>query len=120
MKRSENRILTTHVGSMVRSPEIKALAGAKEGRAAIVARATAEVVKMQAAVGLDVVSDGEYGKSGWSNYALERLDGVRDAAGSVASGALAGARSGAVPGGDGAGNAACGPGAADGCLRGGD
>ena len=75
MKRSENRILTTHVGSIVRSPEIKALAGAKEGRAAIVARATAEVVKMQAAVGLDVVSDGEYGKSGWSNYALERLAG---------------------------------------------
>ena len=75
MKRSENRILTTHVGSLVRSPEIKALAGAKEGRAAIVARATAEVVKMQAAVGLDVVSDGEYGKSGWSNYVLERLAG---------------------------------------------
>ncbi len=75
MKRSENRILTTHVGSLVRSPEIKALAGTTEDRADIVARATAEVVKMQAAVGLDVVSDGEYGKSSWSNYVLERLTG---------------------------------------------
>jgi 5-methyltetrahydropteroyltriglutamate--homocysteine methyltransferase len=80
MKRSDRRILTTHVGSLVRSPEIRALAapGAErspEEAAQIVARATAEVVQMQASVGLDIVSDGEYGKSGWANYALQRLSG---------------------------------------------
>jgi 5-methyltetrahydropteroyltriglutamate--homocysteine methyltransferase len=80
MKRSENRILTTHVGSLVRSPEIKSLASTlsdapNETRTDIVARATAEVVKMQASVGLDIVSDGEYGKSSWSNYVLGRITG---------------------------------------------
>jgi 5-methyltetrahydropteroyltriglutamate--homocysteine methyltransferase len=80
VKRSEKRILTTHVGSLVRSPEIKALATAggersQEEAAEIVARATAEVVKNQASVGLDIISDGEYGKSSWSNYVLERMTG---------------------------------------------
>jgi 5-methyltetrahydropteroyltriglutamate--homocysteine methyltransferase len=80
MKRSENRFLTTHVGSLVSSPEIKTLAttardASQQAKAEIVARATAEVVKMQASVGLDIVSDGEYGKSSWSNYVLERLTG---------------------------------------------
>ena len=75
MKRSERRILTTHVGSLVRSPEIKALAGKREGAEEVVARATAEVVRQQAAVGIDIVSDGEYGKSGWSHYVLERVTG---------------------------------------------
>lgn len=80
MKRSENRILTTHVGSLVRSPEIKSLAGLasdvqREVGPDIVARATAEVVRMQAFVGLDVISDGEYGKSSWSNYVLGRITG---------------------------------------------
>ena len=64
----------------MRSPEIRALAapGAErspEETAQIVARATAEVVQNQASVGLDIVSDGEYGKSGWANYALQRLSG---------------------------------------------
>jgi 5-methyltetrahydropteroyltriglutamate--homocysteine methyltransferase len=73
MKRSEKRILTTHVGSLVRSPEIKALAGA--ANPTTIAHATVEVVRKQAAVGLDIVSDGEYGKSSWSNYVLSRLSG---------------------------------------------
>jgi 5-methyltetrahydropteroyltriglutamate--homocysteine methyltransferase len=77
MKRSEKRILTTHVGSLVRSPEIKALAnttpnGSREG---VVAKATAEVVKKQAEIGIDIVSDGEYGKSSWSLYVLDRMTG---------------------------------------------
>lgn len=80
MKRSEKRILTTHVGSLVRPPEIKALssaAGARstEDAAETIARATAEVVKKQASIGLDIVNDGEYGKSSWSNYVLERITG---------------------------------------------
>jgi len=33
------------------------------------------VVKQQAAIGVDIVSDGEFGKSSWSNYILNRLTG---------------------------------------------
>ncbi len=38
-------------------------------------RATADVVRKQAAVGIDIISDGEYGKSSWSNYVLNRITG---------------------------------------------
>ena len=85
MKRSERRILTTHVGSLVRPPELRALAQSgidrpKEARLnaeylQTLDRATAEVVKKQAAIGLDIISDGEYGKSSWSNYVLDRVTG---------------------------------------------
>jgi len=85
MKRSEKRILTTHVGSLVRSPELKALAQSGMDRpddaaptpeyVATLQRATAEVVRKQAAVGLDIISDGEFGKSSWSNYILNRVTG---------------------------------------------
>ena len=85
MKRSEKRILTTHVGSLVRTPELKALAqsGIDRPRAVIedakyeetLRRATDEVVQKQASVGIDIVSDGEFGKSSWSNYVLDRITG---------------------------------------------
>jgi 5-methyltetrahydropteroyltriglutamate--homocysteine methyltransferase len=83
MKRSEKRILTTHVGSLVRTPELKALAQSRKdhppevapGYLETVKRATAEVVKKQAAIGLDIISDGEYGKSSWSAYVLDRMTG---------------------------------------------
>src|ERR1700734_1405947 len=71
MKRSEKRILTTHVGSLVRPPDLRAGSAAPGvGR-----QATAEIVRKQAAIGLDIVSDGEYGKSSWSNYVLSRISG---------------------------------------------
>jgi 5-methyltetrahydropteroyltriglutamate--homocysteine methyltransferase len=85
MKRSEKRILTTHVGSLVRPPEVKALAQSAKDRPEnaepnddymeTLQRATADVVKKQAAAGLDVISDGEFGKSSWSNYILNRVTG---------------------------------------------
>jgi 5-methyltetrahydropteroyltriglutamate--homocysteine methyltransferase len=84
MKRSSDRILTTHTGSLVRPPELKALAErAKTGEAdpdspeyhAAINRAIAEVVRRQASIGLDIVSDGEFGKSSWSNYILNRITG---------------------------------------------
>ena len=78
MKRSTKRILTTHVGSLVRSPELKALAkSGNDGKDApdVVRRATAEVVRKQAAIGLDIISDGEFGKSSWSAYVLSRITG---------------------------------------------
>jgi 5-methyltetrahydropteroyltriglutamate--homocysteine methyltransferase len=75
MKRSEKRILTTHVGSLIRTPELKALAQSGGDDPEIVRRAIAEVVKKQAAIGLDIISDGEFGKSSWSNYVLSRITG---------------------------------------------
>ena len=38
-------------------------------------RATADVVHRQIDAGVDIVNDGEYGKSSWANYVLERLTG---------------------------------------------
>ena len=82
MKRSEHRILTTHVGSLIRPPELRDLAAAAETDAAQAARydaalrqAVGEVVKQQAQCGIDIVSDGEYGKHSWSNYILKRISG---------------------------------------------
>jgi 5-methyltetrahydropteroyltriglutamate--homocysteine methyltransferase len=78
MNRSQKRILTTHVGSLIRTPELKALAqSGKDAKDApeVVRRATVEVVKKQAAIGLDIISDGEFGKSSWSNYVLSRITG---------------------------------------------
>lgn len=81
MKRSEHRILTTHVGSLVRPKELRELAPPGEEPKdpaqynAVLCQQTLEVVRKQAGVGIDVVSDGEYGKSSWSNYILNRISG---------------------------------------------
>ena len=81
---STNRISTTHVGSLVRPPELvsflrKQQDGEPYGATAYhdcLARSVADVVKAQAEAGIDIVSDGEFGKSiSWSQYALERLSG---------------------------------------------
>lgn len=78
MKRSESRILTTHVGSLIR-PKNLLDAGKDRAHGAAyqqeLTRDVAEVVARQAAAGIDIVNDGEYGKSGWANYSLERLTG---------------------------------------------
>jgi 5-methyltetrahydropteroyltriglutamate--homocysteine methyltransferase len=84
MKRSDAKILTTHVGSLIRPPEFAALlkamdAGderAAEGYPARLQEAVAGIVREQMKIGIDVVSDGEFGKSiSWSQYVLERLSG---------------------------------------------
>ena len=82
MKRSETRILTTHVGSLVRPPALLAQLQAMKagtGDAATLDRvrreAIAEVVRQQREVGLDIVNDGEFGKANWSTYILERIEG---------------------------------------------
>jgi len=75
VKRSEKRILTTHVASLIRTPELKALAQSGNDAPEVLLRATAEVVKKQAAIGLDIISDGEFGKSSWSNYVLSWITG---------------------------------------------
>ena len=82
MKRSEQRILTTHVGSIPRPEAMLELAGAVKGPpedpeayAELLRASVADVVKRQAAVGLDIVNDGEYGKESWANYIIRRLSG---------------------------------------------
>jgi 5-methyltetrahydropteroyltriglutamate--homocysteine methyltransferase len=84
MKRSTDRILTSHVGSLIRPPElIEFLRAQQEQRpvdeaafAKCLTNAVADVVRAQADVGVDVVDDGEFGKTiSWSQYALERLSG---------------------------------------------
>ncbi|MDP8923455.1 MAG: cobalamin-independent methionine synthase II family protein [Chloroflexota bacterium] len=83
MKRSTERILTTHTGSLPRPPDLLAMIGEREdGRpvdaAAFAARvrlAVAEVVGKQAEAGIDVVSDGELGKPSFATYVTHRLAG---------------------------------------------
>jgi 5-methyltetrahydropteroyltriglutamate--homocysteine methyltransferase len=84
MKRSSDRILTTHVGSLIRPPALQEFLRAKQARkpydeaayAKCLKDSVAEVVRKQAEVGVDVISDGEFGKSiSWSQYVLERLSG---------------------------------------------
>jgi 5-methyltetrahydropteroyltriglutamate--homocysteine methyltransferase len=84
MKKSRDRILTTHVGSLIRPPALQQFLRAKQAGkpydeaayAKCLAGSVGEVVREQAEVGIDVVSDGEFGKSiSWSQYVLERLSG---------------------------------------------
>ncbi len=83
MRRSTDRILTTHVGSLIRPPDLLEFAMALQNgqpvdRAAYEAclnASVAEVVRKQAEVGIDVISDGEFGKSSWAAYVLERVTG---------------------------------------------
>ena len=86
MKRSSNRILTTHTGSLPRPPDLVAALNAKElgedfDRAALqarVRRAIAEIVKQQADAGIDIVDDGEHSKVNWMAYARARLSGLEE------------------------------------------
>ena len=83
MERSTERILATHVGSLIRPPELLEHLRAKIGggyderaHAQCLAASVAAVVRRQAEAGIDVVSDGEFGKSiSWSQYLLERMSG---------------------------------------------
>jgi 5-methyltetrahydropteroyltriglutamate--homocysteine methyltransferase len=82
LKRSEHRILTTHVGSLIRPPALLETAKAAAEQPAkqadydrLLRRSVAEVVKQQAEIGLDIVNDGEYGKGSWANYILDRVTG---------------------------------------------
>jgi len=84
MRRSTERILTTHVGSLIRPADLQPFIRARQSgqpydtaaHAACLARSVTEVVKRQKQAGVDVPSDGEFGKSiSWSQYALERLSG---------------------------------------------
>src|SRR5919202_533400 len=81
MRRSTERILTTHVGSLPRPPDLLDLlqrspaaldeaANAKRLRAAV-----GEIVQKQIELGIDVIDDGEFGKPSFVSYVNERLGG---------------------------------------------
>jgi 5-methyltetrahydropteroyltriglutamate--homocysteine methyltransferase len=84
MNRSTNRILTTHVGSLIRPPQLLEFVRARQAGEGVDEQAytrclqdsVAEVVRQQVQAGVDIVDDGEFGKStSWSLYALKRLSG---------------------------------------------
>jgi 5-methyltetrahydropteroyltriglutamate--homocysteine methyltransferase len=89
MQTSTDRILTTHVGSIPRPESVRALLRARlagqpiveADLAARVAQAVVDVVRRQAEVGLDVVSDGEMSKTSFLAYTDERLTGFVPTAG---------------------------------------
>ncbi|MPY71017.1 MAG: methionine synthase [Alphaproteobacteria bacterium] len=79
MRRSTDRILTTHVGSLPRPPALlEAMRNGKQGSVEYeteLSRAVTEVVKKQVDLGIDVVDDGEFSKPGFRIYADQRLSG---------------------------------------------
>jgi 5-methyltetrahydropteroyltriglutamate--homocysteine methyltransferase len=83
LHRSTDRILTTHVGSLIRPEKLLAFSNALAGGEPVDLKAyastlhdeVAKVVREQAAHGVDVVSDGEFGKASWTSYSLKRLTG---------------------------------------------
>jgi 5-methyltetrahydropteroyltriglutamate--homocysteine methyltransferase len=84
MKRSTERILTTHIGSLQRPDELLDILDARlqgqpvedESWHDAVARATRDVVKRQVESGIDVVADGEMSKASFNTYVTERLGGI--------------------------------------------
>ena len=84
MKRSVDRILTTHTGSLVRPPKLLEFVKARQAGQAIDQSAyeatlkdsVRDVVARQIEAGIDIPNDGEFGKStSWSLYVLKRLSG---------------------------------------------
>jgi 5-methyltetrahydropteroyltriglutamate--homocysteine methyltransferase len=83
MQRSTERILSTHVGSLARPHDLLEMMREKEHDrpydparfAELVSGAVLDVVRRQAAAGLDIVTDGEQGKVSFLTYVKERLAG---------------------------------------------
>jgi 5-methyltetrahydropteroyltriglutamate--homocysteine methyltransferase len=85
MPHSTDRILTTHVGSLIRPPKlIEFWRLIEDGKPyddaafeACLTDSVAEVVRQQAEVGIDIVSDGEFSKGvNWAFYIFKRLKGI--------------------------------------------
>src|ERR1700716_2804318 len=89
MRRSTDRFLVTHQGSLARPRELMQALLAKQAGAPydgaafeqLVRGAVADVVRRQVASGIDIVNDGELSKLGWSAYFAGRLSGVEQRSG---------------------------------------
>jgi len=83
MQYSTDRILTTHAGALPLPSDLKELHNARAAGTPVdeqvlskrVTTAVAEIVKKQIACGIDIINDGEQGKSNFSRYARDRLSG---------------------------------------------
>src|SRR5580692_6037089 len=83
MKTSQDRILTTHVGSLPRPPELRQLLVRKDQGESydkaeldrLTRQAVVDIVHRQAEAGVDIVNDGEMSKPGYSTYVADRLSG---------------------------------------------
>ena len=83
MKRSTERILTTHAGALPQPADLKQMHTAQINGQSVdqgtfakrVHEVVAQIVKKQLDCGLDIINDGEVGKSNFSRYARERLSG---------------------------------------------
>lgn len=83
MQRSTDRFLTTHTGSLPRPDDLIRVMYAKEEGVPVeplalaeqIKAAVAEVVRMQAASGVDLINDGEMSKPSYATYIKDRLDG---------------------------------------------
>jgi 5-methyltetrahydropteroyltriglutamate--homocysteine methyltransferase len=84
MSNDPSRIRTTHVGSLIRPDDVvEIMRRLDRGEAvdpaahqAVLGPAVREIVRRQKEAGVDIVSDGEFGKSGWNFYIYERLGGI--------------------------------------------
>ena len=80
MKTSQDRILTTHVGSLPRPPELRQLLVRKDQGESydkaeldrLTRQAVLDIVRRQAEAGVDIVNDGEMSKPGYSTYVADR------------------------------------------------
>jgi 5-methyltetrahydropteroyltriglutamate--homocysteine methyltransferase len=78
---SNDRILTTHVGSLPRSKAVTDTVFAQEqgekvpGAAEIIRQAVDDIVQRQVANGVDIVSDGEMSKISYATYIKDRITG---------------------------------------------
>ena len=83
MRRSRDRILTTHTGSLPRPADLVQMMFAKEegqavDRTALATRvrtAVADIVRRQVAAGIDILNDGEVSKPSYATYVKDRLTG---------------------------------------------
>jgi 5-methyltetrahydropteroyltriglutamate--homocysteine methyltransferase len=81
VRRSTDRILTTHVGSLIRPSEVKDAIRERERGGdigacdATIRAAIVDVVKRQVDAGIDIPDDGEYSKTGFTAYVNDRLSG---------------------------------------------
>ena len=89
MKRSTDRIITSHVGSLVRPPEVVALLRNRpagklfEGdEETTLQKAIDDAVALQKETGIDVPNDGEFSKSGFALYITDRFTGFSEVEGS--------------------------------------
>jgi 5-methyltetrahydropteroyltriglutamate--homocysteine methyltransferase len=79
-----DRILTTHTGSLARPPELLSFLAVRESGgvldqeayAACLRQTVDDVVRRQVETGIDIVDDGEMGKSSWITYLYERISGL--------------------------------------------